>query len=138
MPIPSKLVAVLLLAVSAAGAHAQTDSSSTGDLAVRTRLKSDLRNLVVAQEAYYADHSSYADEITQLRFRASTGSQVRLVVTQNAAWAAVASDENTPGKSCTIWINLAEKYRPATLHDKYTGTEGQPVCDGDPAPVPKG
>lgn len=137
MSISSKLLAVALLAASAGVARAQSDSLDAA-LAMRARLKSDLRNLIVAQEAYYADHSSYADDITQLKFRASTGSQVRLVVTQNGAWAAVATDENTPGKSCTVWINLAEKYRPATMHDKYTGNEGSPTCDGDPAPVPKG
>lgn len=137
MPIPSRLIAVLLIAVSAAAAHAQTDSAST-DAAVRARLKSDLRNLVVSQEAYYADHSAYADDITKLKFRASTGSQVQLVVTQNNAWAAVGTDDNTPGKSCTIWINLPQKLRPATMQQKYVGTEGAPTCDGDPAPVPKG
>ncbi len=128
---------VACVACVAATAHAQTDSTGA-DQAMRTRLKSDLRNLVVAQEAYYADHSSYADEIAQLHFRASAGSNVQLVVTQNNAWGAVATDAATPGKSCVIWINLAEKYRPATVRDKYTGTEGQPMCDGDPAPVPKG
>lgn len=137
MSVSSTLLALVLVAGMGAAAHAQSDTAAA-NAAMRTRLKSDLRNLVTAQEAYYADHSSYADEIDRLRFRASSGSQVRLVVTQNSGWAAVATDDATAGRSCAIWINVEQKLRPATMRDKYTGTEGQPVCDGDPAPVPKG
>src|SRR5438105_9390590 len=124
----------LILAASVARAQGTASAGADPELATRTRLKSDLRNLVTAQEAYYADHSSYADQIDNLKFKPSNGSQVSLVATQNNAWAAVASDPSWPGKSCVIYINLAEKYRPKTAQEKLVGTnkdEGKPMCDGD-------
>ena len=131
-----RLLALSLLSLAARGLSAQAaDPLSDAEKAARTRLKSDLRNRVTAQEAYYADHSAYADVIDNLKFRPSSGSQVSLVATQNNAWAAVAVDAATPGRSCVIFINLAEKYRPKTLQEKRAAeNEGAPLCDGDPKP----
>ncbi|HEX3866819.1 MAG TPA: hypothetical protein VHV78_08710 [Gemmatimonadaceae bacterium] len=126
-----------LLCFATGVAVAQAASGDDADAAMRTKLKSDLRNLVVAQESYFADHSAYADLLDNLKFRPSAGSQISLVATQNNAWAAVASDPSWPGKSCVIYINLAEKYRPKTLQEKQVGgmqDEGRPMCDGDPKP----
>jgi len=127
-----------LFLVAAHRLHAQASSpADDAEKASRTQLKSDLRNLVVAQEAYYADHNAYADVIDNLKYKASAGSQVSLVATQNNAWAAVATDASRPGKSCVLYINLAEKYRPKTLQEKRLGTnneEGAPICDGDAKP----
>ena len=53
------LSAALLAAVCTAPAlRAQTTSQDDAERAARSRLKSDLRNLVTAQESYYADHSA--------------------------------------------------------------------------------
>lgn len=133
-----KLIAAFALAMLVVPAlRAQSADPSDNDAAVRTKLKSDLRNLVTAQEAYYADHSAYADVIDNLKFRPSSGSQVSLTATQNNSWGAIATDPSWPGKSCVIFINLAEKYRPKTLSEKRMGEthdEGRPMCDGDPKP----
>jgi hypothetical protein len=131
-----QLLALSLLTLAARGLSAQSsDQASDAETASRTRLKSDLRNLVTAQEAYYADHSAYADVIDNLRFKPSSGAQVSLVATQNNAWAAIAVDEAMPGRSCVIFINLAEKYRPKTWQEKRSAErEGSPLCDGDPKP----
>jgi len=130
--------AVLVAAAFAAPAlHAQASTQDDAEKAIRTKLKSDLRNLVTAQEAYYADHSAYADVIDNLKFRPSAGSNVSLTATQNNSWGAVATDPSMPGKSCVIYVNLAEQYRPKTLQEKRVGTngeEGAPICDGDPKP----
>src|ERR1051326_3625407 len=129
MKLRSLLPALSALALAASVARAQ-DQTPDPEKAVRTKLKSDLRNLVTAQEAYFADHSTYADQIESLKFRPSSGSQVSLVATQNNAWAAVATDASLPGRSCVIFINLAEKYRPKTLQEKRMGAsneEGAPI-----------
>jgi hypothetical protein len=128
-------VAVLLVALGAPVLRAQSTSTDDAEKAVRTKLKSDLRNLVTAQEAYYADHSAYADVMDNLKFRPSSGVQISLTATQNNAWAAVATDVSLPGRSCVIFINLAEQYRPKTSQEKrVANTEGAPLCDGDPTP----
>jgi hypothetical protein len=130
------LVAVApLVAFGATALCAQQGSSADVDAAVRTRLKSDLRNLVTAQEAFYAGHSTYSDQIDALSYRPSNGSLVSLTATQNNAWAAVAQDASDPTKSCVIFINLAEKYRPKTAKEKRApDKEGAPLCDGDEKP----
>jgi Tfp pilus assembly protein PilE len=136
MRIRSVIAVVPLVLFASASLRAQAVAGDA-EQAIRTRLKSDLRNLVVAQEKYFAEHSTYADQIDALAYRASQGAQVSLVATQNNAWAAVATDASAPGKSCTIFINLAEKYRPKTAQEKRPGVvEGAPLCDGDPKPEP--
>jgi Tfp pilus assembly protein PilE len=130
-----QLLALSILTLAARGLSAQAADQASIEQASRTKLKSDLRNLVTAQEAYFADHSSYADVIDNLKFRPSAGSQVSFVATQNNAWAAVAVDASMPGRSCVIFINLAEKYRPKTMQEKRSAeSEGFPLCDGDPKP----
>ena len=129
-------IAAPLFLLAAQTVRAQ-DAANDADKATRSKLKADLRNLVTAQEKYYYEHASYADQIESLAFHASAGSQVSLVATQNNAWAGVASDPSWTGKSCVIFINLAKKYRPATAQDKRVGEvneEGKPLCDGDPPP----
>ena len=137
MRLANLLVAAALTVIVAPGIRAQSADADEADKAVRTKLKNDLRNLVTAQESYYASHNAYADILGNLAFRPSGGTEVALVATQNNAWAAVASDPSWPGKSCVIFINLAEKYRPKTLQEKRVATdkeEGAPICDGDPKP----
>ncbi|MGH7619732.1 MAG: type IV pilin protein [Gemmatimonadaceae bacterium] len=137
MRFPKPLAVLAFAAFAAPSLCAQSTSPDDVEKAIRAKLKSDLRNLVTAQEAYYADHTAYADAMENLKFRPSSGSNVSLVATQNNAWAAVATDPSLPGKSCVIFINLAEKYRPKTLEEKRMGTnreEGAPICDGDPKP----
>jgi hypothetical protein len=138
MRIRSVIAVVPLVLFASASLRAQAVAGDA-EQAIRTRLKSDLRNLVVAQEKYFAEHSTYADQIDGLAYHPSSGAQVSLVATQNNAWAAVASDVSAPGKTCVIYINLAEKYRPKTAQDKRLPTvkeEGAPICDGDPKPEP--
>lgn len=91
------------------------------------KMKSDLRNLVVAQESYFAGHSAYAAELEGLRFRSSTGVTISLTATQNNAWAAEARNEALPNVVCGIYINLAEKYRPK-VSVETKAVEGEPTC----------
>jgi hypothetical protein len=91
------------------------------------QMKSDLRNLVVAQEAYYADHSAYAAEVEGLKFRPSTAVTVTLTATQNNAWAGEARSALLPGVVCGIYVNLAEQYRPKVSVQTHA-SEGEPTC----------
>ena len=129
--VPTLVVSALVFAAPSLRAQTLSDSA---DAALRAQIKSDLRNLVTAQEAYYAGHSAYAPAMDGLSFRASNGDQVSLTVTQNNSWAAVATHPSRPGKSCVVYVNVAAKYQPKTMQSKLTGGDGQPVCDGDPPP----
>jgi hypothetical protein len=93
-----------------------------------TQMKSDLRNLITAQEAYYADHSAYASAATDLKFRPSENVSVRLTATQNNAWAGEARSALLPNVACVVWINLAEKNRPKVGGKLLEQREGEPAC----------
>ena len=92
------LLAVPALLIVATAVHAQSGQGQDQDAQRQSliKMKSDLRNLVVAQEAYFADHSAYAAEMDGLRFRNSEGVSVRLTATQNNAWGAEARSAELP------------------------------------------
>jgi Tfp pilus assembly protein PilE len=135
LPIVAAVPLLIFTTTDLCAQSAPADSQFVAEAAVRSRLKSDLRNLVVAQEAYFANHSSYAASLEVLsKYRPSAGSQIRLVLTRENSWAATANDAATTGRSCTIWINVDnEQHRQRTRKEIRVGREGEPVCDGDSA-----
>ncbi len=128
------LVALPALAQQVATPAAPSAADSARAFVASAR--SDLRNLVVAQEAYFADHGRYAQTMEALeRYRASRGNVIKLVFAANYGWAASLTSERLTG-SCTIWVNVPDGKRPATDADKRVGEEGVPVCDMQPALAP--
>lgn len=131
MRIP-QLVVIAVLAVAARGVRAQ--GTPAGQLspdqqkAALIQMKSDLRNLVVAQEAYFADHSAYAADMQSLKFRPAEPVSVRLTTTQDKGWAAEARSTTLPTVACVIWINVAEQYRPRVGGVLLPNGEGEPAC----------
>jgi hypothetical protein len=125
------LLAIPALIVAAQTVRAQETSAPTAqdlEKAALIQMKSDLRNLVVAQEAYFADHSAYASAVSDLKFRNSENVSVRLTATQNNAWAAETRSALLPNVACVIWINLAEKNRPKVGGKLLPQGEGEPAC----------
>ena len=123
------IVSALLLVAQTARAQDSQPSQQDQEKSALVAMKSDLRNLVAAQEAYYADHSAYASDVGSLRLRDSQNVSIRLTATQNNAWAAEARSALLPNVACTIWINLAEQYRPKVGGKLIPGQrEGEPAC----------
>lgn len=132
MRIVSLLAAVALVACPLAAQDRVPTASDT----VRANLaaaRSDLRNLVVAQEAYFSDHGRYAPHLDSMKavFMPSRGSSMQLTVARNDGWAARLTRERLGG-SCIIWVNVPESDRPKTSRDGLGGREGEPVCDSQP------
>src|SRR3569832_2014093 len=65
------LIVVVIIGISAAIAIPKF--ANTKSKAYYTAMKSDLRNLVTAEEAFFADSSKYTSTLTQLKFLVSTG-----------------------------------------------------------------
>jgi hypothetical protein len=82
-------------------------------------MKSDLRNLVTAQEAYFSDNNStYASSISDMgtTYKASSGVTVTMGTVTNTGWGATAGHAST-AKTCEISVG-------------GTATnEGEPVCN---------
>jgi prepilin-type N-terminal cleavage/methylation domain-containing protein len=110
------LIVVVIIGILAAIAIPKF--ANTKEKAYVASMKSDLRNLITAQEAYFSDNnSSYAQSTTNLgtNYKASSGITVTLGSVTNTGWQATATSVST-AKTCTI-----------TLGGGSTD-EGDPVC----------
>ena len=84
--------------------------------------KSDLRNLITAQEAYFSDNVTYATTVTNLNYNVSPGNTVTITGASGTGWAATTSNTavTTPA-SCGLFVGSGTP--PITGEN-----EGEPVC----------
>ena len=110
------LIVVVIIGILAAIAIPKF--ANTKEKAYVASMKTDLRNLITAQEAYFSDNNStYAASIAAMgtNYKASSGVTVTLGSVTNTGWAATATHMQT-AKTCTI-----------TLGGGST-VEGTPLC----------
>jgi type IV pilus assembly protein PilA len=110
------LIVVVIIGILAAIAIPKF--ANTKEKAYIASMKSDLRNLITAQEAYFSDNSSvYASSTTALgtTYKSSSGVTVTMGTVTNTGWSATAG-HNATTKTCKISVG-------------GTATnEGEPVC----------
>lgn len=95
--------------------------SSTRERAFLASMKSDLRNLATAEEAYFYDNASYATSLASLvQFNPSTGTVVTINQATMAGWSATASRPGMP-KQCYLFVGSVAPVGAATV-------EGQVTC----------
>lgn len=93
-------------------------------------MRSDLRNLVSAQELFYSDSARYADDESHLNVKPSNNMTIRLA-TGPGYWTATATHALVnDGFTCGIAVNTENPVVP-------TAPDGQPAC-GTTAPGPLG
>jgi type IV pilus assembly protein PilA len=110
------LIVVVIIGILAAIAIPKF--ANTKEKAYIASMKSDLRNLITAQEAYFSDNNStYASSTTALStsYKASSGVTVAIGTVTNTGWDATSS-HNSTAKTCKISVGGS-----AT-------NEGEPVC----------
>ena len=115
------LIVTVIIGILAAIAI-PTFARSKGNAYVAT-MKSDLRNLVTAQEVYFMDAITYYDGAVpsaKLAYGVSSGVSVTLSSVTGAGWAAVTKHTNTL-KTCAIFMGGAAPPPPAVM-------EGQVRC----------
>jgi type IV pilus assembly protein PilA len=114
------LIVVVIIGILAAIAIPKF--ANTKEKAYIAAMKSDLRNLVTAEEAYFADSVRYADRATLgTMFRASTGVGDPVITTGAGFWTATVTHSQISGKRCQIAVNTAN-----TL--VTTAGDGEPAC----------
>ena len=94
--------------------------AGTKEKAYLAAMKSDLRNLVVAQEAYYYDSTKYTSavaDLAPLAFSVSADVTVTINAADQTGWDGKAVHGGAT-QTCTIWVGK----------DTGTGKEGVPVC----------
>ena len=114
------LIVVVIIGILAAIAIPKF-AASKGKAYVAT-MKSDLRNLVTAEEAFFADSVKYVTYDTlKLKFRPSTGVMTPSIVVGSGYWSASVTHTQVPSFSCGIGVNTANPVVP-------TAGEGEPSC----------
>lgn len=98
------LVVVLIIGVLAAVAIPKF--SGTRDKAYLASMKSDLRNLLTAQEAYMADRGVYAAGTAALAYNVSSGVTVTIGAADSSGWNATATHSAT-SRTCAIFVGAA-------------------------------
>jgi prepilin-type N-terminal cleavage/methylation domain-containing protein len=124
------LIVVVIIGILAAIAIPKF--ANTKQKAVVASMKSDLRNLVTAQEAFFSDNNTYAtatgtvQSATAVAFVPSSGNVVTMAAITAGGWNATASNPAVPTTStphiCGIYVGTA-----ATPNAAVTN-EGAPAC----------
>jgi type IV pilus assembly protein PilA len=113
------LIVVVIIGILAAIAIPKF--ANTKSKAYITAMKSDLRNLVTAEEAFFTDSSKYTSTLSLLKFQNSTGTVAPTIATGAGYWTATNTHTQLPGQSCGIGINTTN---PLAI----PAAEGEPVC----------
>ena len=116
------LIVVVIIGILAAIAIPKF--ATTKEKAFVAKMKSDLRNLATAQEAYAADNGNvyYGGSLPSPAMAYAPSMGVVLTITQavSGGWAATAANPNTT-RTCAIFYGSATPPSPATV-------EGQVAC----------
>jgi len=114
------LIVVVIIGILAAIAIPKF--ANTKQKAYITAMKSDLRNLVTAEEAYFADSSKYTSTVTDLKFQNTNQVAAPAITAGTGNWyATVTHSQIASPFKCGVGIN--------TTNPVVTGaSEGEPAC----------
>ena len=113
------LIVVVIIGILAAIAIPKF--ANTKSKAYVTAMKSDLRNLINAEESFFGDSSRYTTNLTSLGFKQSTGVTAPAIVTYPGAWVATNGHSQLSGVQCGIGVNTTNPTASAA-------GEGEPAC----------
>ena len=114
------LIVVVIIGILAAIAIPKFQN--TKGKANAAALRSDLRNLAVAEEALFYDSTKYSTDTAALRFRPSPGVIITITVPATGGWAATATHPLSYPLQCVIFYgNVSPIPAPAQQ-------EGVPGC----------
>ena len=113
------LIVVVIIGILAAIAIPKF--ANTKEKAYIAAMKSDLRNLVTAEEAFFADSVKYTATMSQLNYRPSTGVWTPSIVVGAGFWTAGTTHTQVANKSCEIAVNTSNTLVP-------TAGDGEPAC----------
>ena len=114
------LIVVVIIGILAAIAIPKFANTKTK--AYTAAMKSDLRNLVTAEEAYFSDSGKYTDyDTNKVKFKPSTGVSTPNIIPGAGYWSATVTHSQIPNFTCGIGVNTANTVVPAA-------GDGEPAC----------
>ena len=108
---------IVVVIISILAAIALPKFSSTKGKANLNAMRSDLRNIAVAQEAYNYDNGRYANEV-DLRYRFSPGVRTvagGAITGTMAGWSAKVTHDQSFPLTCALFMGNAAPVAPATV-----------------------
>jgi prepilin-type N-terminal cleavage/methylation domain-containing protein len=112
------LIVVVIIGILAAIAIPKF--ATTKEKAFMATMKTDLRNLVTAQEAYYSDNQAFTNDTTALNYSASKNVTVAIANVAGSGWEATSTHALVAGKQCDVYVGP----NAITAGEK----DGVPVC----------
>ena len=78
-------------------------------------IKSDLKNLATAQEAYFYENGTYTDQLDDLNLDSSSGVVLTIEEASAGGWSALATHPAAFPLECAIYLGNAAVLDPATV-----------------------
>ena len=96
------LIVVVIIGILAAIAIPKF--ATTKEKAYVATMKTDLRNLVTAQEGYFSDAQAFTNDLTALNYAPSKNVTVTVNNVTGNGWAAQATHSVATGKTCNVYV----------------------------------
>ena len=115
------LIVVVIIGILAAIAIPKFANTKTK--AYTAAMKSDLRNLVTAEESFFSDSGTYIiyGDTAKLKFKPSTGVSTPVITIGPGYWTAQVTHSQISNFSCSIGVNTQN---PVVT----TAGDGEPAC----------
>lgn len=107
------LIVVVIIGILAAIAIPKFQN--TKGKANAAALKTDLRNLSTAEEAYFFEFASYTSNQSLLTYRTSPGVVLTIVDATSSGWSAVATHPASYPLTCALYAGNVPALAPATV-----------------------
>lgn len=113
---------IVVVIVGLLAAIAIPKLANTKQKAYVAQMKSDLKNLATAEEAFFYDSAFYTSSLPALNnFRSSTGVTLNVLEATAGGWSARAIHSSTP-RQCVLYQGNASPVAPATAEGRITCT----------------
>jgi type IV pilus assembly protein PilA len=94
--------------------------ASTKGQAFLAAMRSDLHNLVTAEEGYYYSNNTYSSSLSQLNYNTSAGVTIAVPEATAGGWSASATHSSLGAETCTVYFGTATALAPSTLEGRIT------------------
>ena len=106
------LIVVVIIGIVAA--IAVPKFAATKGKANAAGLRSDLRNLASAQEAYFFQYATYSTDTANLKHTGTRGVQLTITAATSAGWGAIATHPQSYPLTCALFSGTIAPPPPAT------------------------
>jgi prepilin-type N-terminal cleavage/methylation domain-containing protein len=105
---------IVCVIIGILAAFAVVNQRNSRKRAAAASMKSDLRNIAYAEEAYFSENRAYTSDLARLFFDPSPGVSVTFGTVNGLGWAAQATHAQADPGTCAIFAGSVTPMTPAT------------------------